>query len=228
MAAAVIAARVATRRLLKPGSIVGISLALLAVVMVSLLQRRATPHLAADRALTGVVFGFALPLLAYGTVARVLDGSRVDAAVAELARHGASRRSAATGFAAVLVVALAAMGAVLAAVCVIVTRAPADPRLFSDLVTSSWIGVLAGTAYAGSFLVASTVGAKGGGRFWLLVLDWVLGAGTTAVALPWPRGHVRNLLGAEPVMTMPQWSASVALVLLTLACMALTFWRAPR
>jgi hypothetical protein len=152
----------------------------------------------------------------------------VDAAVAELARYGASRRALVVGLIAVLVVTLAASGAVLAALSVVVTRAPADPRLLADLSTSTWIGALAGTAYASAFMLASTMGSKGGGRFWMLLLDWVLGAGTTAVALPWPRGHVRNLLGAAPVMTMPQWSASLALAVLTLACIGLTLWRAPR
>jgi len=48
------------------------------------------------------------------------------------------------------------------------------------------------------------------------------------MALPWPRGHLRNLLGAEPILAMPQWSATLALITLGLSYSTLALWRAPR
>lgn len=227
MTAILSGARLASARLFRPSSLFGLLVASLAVAAVSLLQRRAVPLLAADRALAGVTFGIALPLLAYGSVARALGGARVDSAVAELARHGASRRSSTLGVQLALSLVLALAGAMLAALAVLVTRAPADPRLASDLAISSWIGALGGAAYAGCFLFGSTFGTSGGGRFWLLALDWVLGAGTTAVALPWPRGHLMNLLGEPPVLGLPQWSATLALLALCTGFGLLTLWRAP-
>lgn len=222
------AARMTAARLARSSSAVAFVLALVVVALVSLLERRASAQLAADHALSGVALGLALPLLAYGTVARALEGARLEVAVQALARYGANRRVALIGVTLSLMLALALSGALLALSCVVVTRAPADPRLMSDLATSSWIGALAGASYAAAFLLGSSVGARGGGRFWMLVLDFALGAGTSAVALPWPRGHVRNLLGAEPVMAMPQWGASLALSLLCLGYVGLCWWRTPR
>ena len=54
--------------------------------------------------------------------------------------------------------------------------------------------------YALYFGAASLLGKRGGGRKWALIIDFVLGAGSSALAAPWPRGHVRNLLGGEPVV----------------------------
>jgi hypothetical protein len=44
-----------------------------------------------------------------------------------------------------------------------------------------------------------------------------LGSGTGFLALPWPRGHARNLLGFAPVLELSQASAALALLLLLLA-----------
>ena len=160
-------------------------------------------------------------------MARAAGGTRLDAGVEELARHGANRRQLVLGLSLASAAALALGGAFLAALAVVVTRAPADPKLVSDLTVSSWIGALGGVAYAACFSFGSTFFSRGGGRFWALVLDFTLGAGTTAVALPWPRAHVSNLLGASPVLAMPQWSASLGLFVLTLGFLALTVWRSP-
>lgn len=228
MTGLVLGARLTRSRLARGNSAIAVGTAALAVAMVALVLRRADPSSAPDQALTGVALGFVLPLLAYGSVARALEATRLEHALAELARYGANRRGAALGLVTAVATSLALAGALLAAVAVVVTRAPADPRLLADLGTSAWIGALAGAAYASLFCLASTFGARGGGRFWALVLDWVLGAGTTAVALPWPRGHVQNLLGAVPVLGMPQWAASVALLLLTAIFAGLTLWRTQR
>jgi hypothetical protein len=116
----------------------------------------------------------------------------------------------------------------LALSAVIATRFPADPRLGADLLACSWIALVAGAAYAAWFALGSTLGRSGGGRGWALVLDWLFGAGASLAALPWPRGHTRNLLGAEPVLGMPQWSATVALFLLGLLYAVVSVVRSPR
>jgi hypothetical protein len=169
-----------------------------------------------------------LPLSCYGLVARATGSARLEDAVLLLARHGANRRATVFGLLSVTLPVGAVVGLVLASVAVLTTRLPADPALGADLLTSAWIGALAGSCYTAWFFAASTFGTHGGGRLWALVLDWVLGASATAIALPWPRGHVRNLLGATPVMQLPQWGSSVALVALTLASALWALRRCPR
>ncbi len=210
-----------------PGAL-GLCSALGAVFVVAFLLRRTGSNLAADRALSGIALGLSLPLLAYGTVARALDGSHLEAALADLARFGGDRRLLALGVCVALSVVLAISGALVAAEAVLVVRAPADPALLRDLLTSSWIGALAGASYAAWFCLASTLGRSGGGRVAALVVDFVAGASAGLAAMFWPRGHVRNLLGGEPIWAMPQWSATLALLLLTGACVALGVWRVRR
>lgn len=218
----------AALRLRSLATVAGVGFALLGVLVVTLIERRASPLVAADRALSGVALGVALPLLVYGLVTRACAGTRLDASLVHLARHGADRRLAAAGLLSFTLFGSAVAGVLISATAVIVARAPADPRLVTDLLTSSWIGLLAGLGYGGWFALASTVGREGGGRFWVLVLDWLLGAGVGAFAVPWPRSHVQNLLGASPVLNLPQWSASLALVVLAGACSALALSRTAR
>ena len=220
-------ASVVLTRLSRPSSAIGLTVALLAVLAGALFERRTGSALATDRALAGVALGLVLPLFAHGTVSRALAGTRLDSALSEIARHGGSRKSATLGVLLVVVPALALTGATLAAVAVVVTRAPLDPLLVRDAMTSSWIGALGGACYAAWFMLGSTLGRRGGGRGWALALDWVLGAGATAIALPLPRGHLRNLLGAEPILAMPQWSATLALCLLGGLYVGIALWRAP-
>jgi hypothetical protein len=218
----------ALRRVARIESAIGVLVALAAVVMVTLIERRASSLLAADRALGGIALGIALPLVAYGWVARACAGKRLDTGLDELARHGANRRLSALGALVVLAVGASVIGALFAALAVFVARVPADPRLASDLFTSSWIGALAGIAYVCWFGLGSTFGPNGGGRMWLLVLDWMLGAGASAITLPWPRAHIQNLLGAEAPLGMPQWAALVVLVVLSFLYLALAVVRSPK
>ena len=120
---------------------------------------------------------------------------------------------------------LAPISALLAGVAVLVTRGPGDPWFARDLLTSAWLGGFAGISYACWFALASMFGPAGGGRTFALLIDWILGSGATALSVPWPRGHLRNLLGAEPVLAMPQWSALAVLAVLTLLYAGLTVWR---
>ena len=205
-------------RLRRPAAAVAPAAAVVFVVVAALLQRRASPTRAADHTLVAAVFGIALPLLAHATLTQITGGARLDAALVSLARHGGSRRLCAVGLVMTAAAWLASLGGILAALAVILARSPPDPGLVTDLLTSVWLGALGGACYAAWFSLGSMVGASGGGRLVLLLLDWVLGSGATALAAPWPRGHLRNLLGSEPVLHMPQWSALAAVLLLTVGC----------
>ncbi|MCK6531388.1 MAG: hypothetical protein L6Q84_00340 [Polyangiaceae bacterium] len=228
MTGVAIGMKLVRHRLASVSSVLGVVFAIGAVFVVALLLRRTGSNLAADRALSGIALGLALPLLAHGTVARALGGAHFEAALAEPARHGGNRREIALGVGLALSLVLAMSGALVAAVAVLVVRAPADPALVRDLVTSSWIGALAGASYAAWFCLASTVGRSGGGRMVALFVDFVAGASAGLSAMFWPRGHVRNLLGGEPVWAMPQWSATLALLLLAGGYLALGVWRVRR
>jgi hypothetical protein len=208
----------ALARLRRPAAAVAPTVAFVFVVAASLLQRRVSPSRAADLALVAAVFGIALPLLAHATLSQLTGRTRLEAVLVPVARHGGSRRLGAAGLILGSAAWLASLGGVLAALAVLLARGTGDPKLLGDLLNSLWLGALGGACYAAWFSLGSMIGASGGGRLVLLLLDWVLGSGTTALAAPWPRGHLRNLLGSEPVLHMPQWSALAAVLLLTLAC----------
>jgi hypothetical protein len=199
--------------------------ALTVVLIVSLLERRQDPELAADRALTGIVFGISIPLLAYAVVDRVSRRGRLDAAVVPVTRYGANRRGAILGILVWCALVTGVLSTVLAVTAVLASRGLHDPALPADVMASAWIAFFGAAAYVGWFAVASVIGNGARARLWALIIDWLLGSGPTAFALFWPRGHVRNLLGAEPVLQMPQWSAGVSLFLLTGAYLGLTLAR---
>lgn len=203
-------ARLCVERLRGAGSITAAVAAVLLVVATALLERRAGPG-AADRALQGAAFGLVLPLLTYAAMERAMRQRRCDAAALELARHGADRRLCVLGLLAAAAAISAAAGGVIGLLAVAGARASADRAFAGDLVAAGWIGALGGAAYAAWFGLGSLLGRRGGGRLLALGLDWVLGAGVGVAALPWPRAHVRNLLGLEPLLGMPQWSASLVL-----------------
>jgi len=82
-----------------------------------------------------------------------------------------------------------------------------------------------GVAYVSLFSLGSCLGARG--RFVFLVADWLLGSGSSLLAAPWPRAHLRNLLGLEPVAGMSQGASTVALLILCVAFTGITLWRTP-
>lgn len=217
--------RLGVARLSSIRSTAAFALALAAVLIGALIERRMSSLLAADRALLGIVFGVVVPLIAWGALARVTAGRRLEESVREIARHGANRRLATLGVVLLAGVVVAFASVLLTLLAVLATRFPSDPRLLSDLVTSGWIALVAGAAYAAWFALGSTLGRSGGGRGWLLVIDWLLGAGVGVLALPWPRAHAANLLGAAPVLGMPQWAATASLVVLGLSYAALSVLR---
>jgi hypothetical protein len=197
--------------------------AALFVAAAALLQKRLAPDHAVDATLTGAVFGWTIPLLAYAAVARVSRYGRLDDATADLVRHGGNRRGVVASFVLMTAARVSVVGALLAALGVLVSSVGEASAIRSDALTSAWIGALGGATYVTWFSLGSLWGKTGRGRFLTLVLDWVLGATSTAVAVPWPRAHLRCLLGGELVFGLQAWQSSALLGLFAglyyLACL---------
>jgi len=181
----------------------------------------------ADSTLEGRVFGLALPVLGYFLSERVCDGQRLDRSVDAVARYGTDRRAALLGVLLTSALYLAVGSALLTVVGLLGAQAEHDPTFARDLRMSLGIALISGATYALWFGAASLLGKRGGGRKWALVLDFVLGAGSSALAGPWPRGHVRNLLGGSPVLDLSQNSAWLALVAIGALSAAWSVTRTP-
>jgi hypothetical protein len=216
------------RRLMDPYLGIAAGITLMLVLLVARLERSVLSAGAADRALIGVAFGIALPLFAYVVVARAAQGKRWEHALDVVARHGADRRISALGSMVTATAALALAGLLLGGLTAIVARGFGDPLWARDALSSASVGSVAGGCYGVWFALGSALGRNGSGRFWLLIADWLLGSGTTALALFWPRAHIRNLIGAPPVLGMSQGMAVACIGLLSAFCLIVALWRTPR
>jgi len=218
----------AHERLRQHATIVAAVLSFAFVLGVALLERAQGAVGAADRALTGGVFGVGLPLVCYFLVGRACAGTSLPQALLPLARHGLDRGALTLGLALPPALLAAGFGGLSSLLVVLVTRGPGDPRLLADAWTSLTIGVVSGPAYVGALLGASALGRRGQGRTWLLAADFLLGAGDSFLAFPWPKGHIRNLLGGSAVLELSQLGALVALLGTSLAFLLLGRLRAQR
>jgi len=178
---------------------------------------------AVDNVLEAAVFGLALPIVAYLVSERVCDGERLDRSVDLLARHGADRRSAMLGVLAASALCAAISGAALTLLAGLTVH-----DTIADLATAVPIALVAGGVYALWFGAAAQLGKHGGGRKWALILDFTFGTGSSVFALPFPRGHARNLLGGEPVLEFPQWAAWLALLVIASLSVTRGVVRSPR
>jgi hypothetical protein len=179
----------------------------------------------ADHALVGAAAAVVLPLLAYTVVGAALGGRSLSWAVAPVVAFGARPRRAALASIGLAALACALAGAVLFAAVALVAHGVGDPPPARDAVVSAYSGALGGAAYAAWLSLGATLGRRGGGRTLLLVLDYVLDAFGGAAALVTPRAHLRNLLGGEPAMGLPERASAVALVAIALACAVLAAQR---
>ena len=205
-------AELALARLREPGTLSAAVLGLSFELGVALLERAHGRVGAADRALSGGAFGIAVPLLCYWLVSRACGSGSLREAVQPLARHGANRQLLVVGLALPPALVAAAFAALSGSCVVVLTRGVSDSRLFGDVATCLWIGIASGLAYALAFVGASAYGRAGRGRAWLLGADFLLGAGSSSLALPWPKGHIRNLLGGTPVLELSQLAALLVLL----------------
>lgn len=195
-----------------PWVLFGIGLFL--VLSVGALERMTERAYALDRALLGVAFGLALPLFCYLVFESALDRTGLHGLVAPLQRHGADARTLSFGLVLALTLSCAAAGTVFALAALLVTVG-FGPGFARELFPCLWGGALAGFAYAGLFAFSSRF--QRFGRVALLLGDWLLGAGSGVLALPFPRGHVRSLFGGEAVLDLSQLNALAFLVLIAFA-----------
>ncbi len=204
----------------------GVALATLGLVaIVSIAEKRGGLYGAANRALEGEVFGLILPLALLWASRRVLEPTRLDTAAMSLARFGPSRRLVALGLIAASVAIGAAFAAIAAASTALLAHDPTAPSAALDVFTCAWIGALTAAAYAALYAAGATFGARGGGRFWALGLDFVVGGTGGVAALFVPRGHAKNLLGGEPPLLLSQPASAALLVVIAVAFTALALRR---
>ena len=206
----------ARERLRGPSAPLVVLLSAAALFATGALERRSDAGSAPDAVLSGALFGIAVPLLSYLLSERVCDGQRLEHSVDSVARYGADRRAALLGLLLGSTACSAIATALLAIAALLGAHAPHSASLTPDLLSSVGIALLAGAVYALYFAAAALLGKRGGGRKWALIFDFVLGSGSSLLAAPWPRGHVRNLLGGEPIAEFSQASAWVALAVLGL------------
>lgn len=191
----------------------------------AVLERRADAASAADYSLTGGVFGLAVPLLSYLLVERVCAGGRLQRSVDGVARYGANRRTALAGMLLGSAVCMGLVSALLTFSALLGAQPLSHAALTAELRVSLGIALFAGAAYVLFFAAASLFGARGGGRRWALIVDFVLGASASGLAVPWPRAHLRNLLGGQPPLGWSQSSAWLALALIALVSATLSLSR---
>jgi hypothetical protein len=213
--AALAGAKLAWGRLRRPALLVAALLALLLAGTTGILEHAAATHGAADRAL-GVVFRWIVPLLGFGLASSALGPEPPGASVWGLARYGLSRRWLVLG----LCLGTMAVAALLTLGCVelaLVAAYGGGTGLGHDAWTSAGIAALGASSYVAWTFAGATLGRRGRGRYLPLLCDFVLGFGVGTFALPWPRAHLRNLLGDLAVGALSPAASSVVLLSSTVA-----------
>lgn len=227
MTAASLTARATARRLLGGAAPAALGLASLVALWIAVWARRDGPDQGADRAVHAIL-GLALPLLLLATSESGLGRSRLDRALRPIWRLGADGRVSA--LVATLVLSLGAVleAWVLGAIAILGTRGLSDVALLPDLRATLFVASLAGIAYSCWLVLASTFGRRGGGRLIFVALDWLLGSGDGVLSAPWPRGHVRSLLGGAPVLGQAQSADAAWLLGFAAAALLAALWRTSR
>ncbi len=193
---------------------------LLACLLAASLERGNADGVSAS--LLGMTFGIVIPLTCLELSRRAFDSSSLLDSVAEPARWGASRRPLVLGLALALALVLAAWCACIAGATVLIAGGNA-----LDAVRSGGVGVESGLVYACVLCAASSFGRGGRGRLWFMTLDWLLGTGVSSLAIPFPRAHLANLLGAAPPAEWSQAASGLALVGLCLVALSWVRVRIP-
>ncbi|MCA9632532.1 MAG: hypothetical protein KC766_32990 [Myxococcales bacterium] len=211
----------ARTRLSSWGSLGVLTLGLVVSGFGSLLFRQQSDGL--QLSLLGLAFGLVMPFGALSLSRRAFASGSLLESVAEPARWGADRRATVLGLWLGLAIVLGLWFGVLALETVLLAGGNG-----LDGALSGGIGVQAGLAYACYLTAASGLGRHGHARVWFVGADWLLGATTGALALPFPRAHVANLLGATPPANLPQLASGLLLASLSLLCLLISRWRLPR
>jgi hypothetical protein len=165
-----------------------------------------------------------VPLWAYLLITRVAGFGPLSGSVEPLARAGMDRRWTVVWLLAMAEVGAAVSSAILAVCAWWWTRTSSGSSSAAPEAVM-WVGAVGGASYAALIALGATFGRRGRGSVVVLLLDWLLGTGVSAMAAPWPRAYLRQLLGSEPVMGLPPWSGSIALLVVILVA---TGWAALR
>ena len=182
------------------------------------------------RLLAGVAFGLVLPLVAFAASARV-GGRLRELMTAGWARHGGNRRTFALGRVVLVALgggALTALVGILALWLGSATAAPTQelPPSWLNLLTVTWVALLGAASYTAAFSAAHLY-AGNAGRFLFLLIDWILGSSTGALALPWPRAHLRTLLGGAAPLQLEPHTAALCLLAIAVISTLLYVRRVP-
>jgi len=182
--------------------------------------------------LEGVTFGLVIPLLSFALSSRLDAG--LDALMGSLwVRYGLGRRAFALGRLAFPIALTSAVAIVVGSLALGLGAASSDPSLgLGAGLGTSWAAllgcaVLAAASYTACLALAQLLGGAWG-RALFLIGDWLLGSGDGLAALPWPRAHVRSLLGGDAVFGMLPASSGLWLAALTLTCLLLYVRKVPR
>jgi hypothetical protein len=181
--------------------------------------------------LQGVIFGLLLPLSCFALSSR-LDNGLEALMHAIWVRHGAERRAYALGrlaFPMALTGGIALLGGCLA---LALSNAASDPALELPIGLGTSGVLLFAVAALGAVSYVACLGlaqmlAGAWGRALFLLGDWLLGSGVGAAAVPWPRAHLRSLLGGEPVLHLSALGSSGWLLLLSAASLFFYLRRVP-
>lgn len=205
-----------------------VGLALAMTLVLGIVERRIAALGANDR-LVATLFRIILPLTLFSLSGVGIGLRNLRDEAWSLARFGHSRPAVMLGHTAAAGVVGAVVTVALLVSGLLVTRLgvevpPSVPSLAADLVTTTWIGVLASFAYAAWFALGATLGRLGGGRGFVLTADFFIGPAGTLGFL-FPKGPVYNLLGLTRAEVVTQPQASVCLVALILIVGALVAFR---
>jgi hypothetical protein len=180
------------------------------VVVAGVIEKRVGSAGAVDRALVAT-FNLVVPLVTFAVVAEASGRGNLREGVWSVARYGVARRDAALGAIGAAMAASAALAAAFAALAVAMAHGPSGAPLARDAWTSAWVAALTAAAYTGWFSLGATFGKRGSGRWWPLVLDFVIGGSTGLAGAILPRAHALSLLGGAAPLGMAQASSSAIL-----------------
>ncbi|NUO49580.1 MAG: hypothetical protein HOV80_12055 [Polyangiaceae bacterium] len=217
-------AKMALSRLMRVRTVVTFVVAIVAVLVIAIIERAATSAGAADRTLAAV-FRFIIPISVVVLSGTVTGSMNLRESAWPASRFGHPRSSVALGIVLTSAVAAIALAVVASLVALVAARAGVEPAraalpFASDLLTTGWIAILAGGAYAAFLGLGATFGKKGGGRLAFLLVDFFLGgAGTAGVILP--RGGITHLIGGEAPFGLPQAASSAIVPAVAILCLAL-------
>jgi hypothetical protein len=208
-----------TVRLSRRPGLVAAALAVVLTLALAVLERRVSSVGAADR-IVGTVFRVVLPLLAFALSTAAVGLDNLREGLWPLTRFGHSRALAAIGHTLAVAAATTAVAllAVLGALLVTHTGSPRAALsvdgplgLTSDLLTTGAIAGATSLGYAAWFAWGSTLGARGGGRGFVLTADFIFGpVGLLGLLLPKGPAYVLAGLSKDVVSGPVAWGAALA------------------